>query len=74
MCLYYSGMHHSNNCTDMSHVTKLKQDLMSINLYPDVIEVIDIDSYNKVGSGWGGWGDPRDHTLCMSMIHHDVNT
>lgn len=69
-------MHHHANCSDMSHVNKYKHTLNSLDLYPEKLDVKVIRGLNQMFSaGNGGWGDTRDHTLCMHMaFNHYVNT
>ncbi|XP_025424797.1 alpha-1,6-mannosyl-glycoprotein 2-beta-N-acetylglucosaminyltransferase-like isoform X2 [Sipha flava] len=69
------GMHHANNCTDMSHIVKLKQNLNTLKLYPETVDVTLENTKQMPISGFGGWGDTRDHKLCMHMMnHYDVKT
>jgi len=68
-------MHFEENCTDMSHVTKLKENLKNLNLYPETMDVTIVHHNQEIGLGFGGWGDVRDHKLCMRMvIHQNVTT
>ncbi|VVC24488.1 Hypothetical protein CINCED_3A020739 [Cinara cedri] len=69
------GMHYHINCSDMSHVNKLKQTLKSLDLYPEELDVKIIHGLNQMFSaGNGGWGDTRDRKLCMHMVfNHYVN-
>lgn len=52
----------------MEHVTKLKKKLSSIKLYPQKIDVTEKKAEYWFSVGNGGWGDKRDHKLCMDMI------
>lgn len=59
----------------MSHVVKLKQNLNTLKLYPETVDVTLVNTIQMPTSGFGGWGDERDHKLCMHMvIHHDAKT
>ncbi|KAG5899452.1 hypothetical protein JTB14_015305 [Gonioctena quinquepunctata] len=66
------GVHHKkNNCKSTSVISKVQQVLKSAkrHLYPDYL----ISTYStmlkktKLRKGNGGWGDRRDHKLCIGM-------
>ncbi|ERL94761.1 hypothetical protein D910_12035 [Dendroctonus ponderosae] len=66
------GVHHKkDNCGSTAVISKVQQVLRSAKryLFPEYL----ISSYaailkkNKLRKGNGGWGDHRDHKLCMSM-------
>ena len=34
-----------------------------------LIDINDVPAENSYQEGNGGWGDPRDHKLCLSFVH-----
>lgn len=68
----FSGVHHKkDNCGSTAVISKVQQVLKSAkkHLYPDylILTYATILKKNKLRKGNGGWGDHRDHKLCMSM-------
>ncbi|XP_018566686.1 alpha-1,6-mannosyl-glycoprotein 2-beta-N-acetylglucosaminyltransferase isoform X2 [Anoplophora glabripennis] len=66
------GVHHKkNNCESTSVISKVQQVLKSAkrHLYPDnlILTYTTILKKTKLRKGNGGWGDRRDHKLCMGM-------
>lgn len=66
------GVHHKkDNCGSTAVISKVQQVLKSAkkHLYPDylILTYATILKKNKLRKGNGGWGDHRDHKLCMSM-------
>ncbi|XP_060516144.1 alpha-1,6-mannosyl-glycoprotein 2-beta-N-acetylglucosaminyltransferase isoform X2 [Cylas formicarius] len=66
------GVHHKkNNCASTSVISKVQQVLKSAkrHLYPDylILTYTTVLKKSKLRKGNGGWGDHRDHKLCMSM-------
>ncbi|XP_066158679.1 alpha-1,6-mannosyl-glycoprotein 2-beta-N-acetylglucosaminyltransferase isoform X2 [Euwallacea fornicatus] len=66
------GVHHKkDNCGSTAVISKVQQVLRSAkrHLYPDYLTLTyaTILKKNKLRKGNGGWGDHRDHKLCMSM-------
>ncbi|VVC24498.1 Hypothetical protein CINCED_3A011678 [Cinara cedri] len=67
------GVHHKKSCFDMALIAKVQKLLSSVYkyLYPDKLEVTYAPIKKKVlRKGNGGWGDVRDHELCMRMVNH----
>jgi alpha-1,6-mannosyl-glycoprotein beta-1,2-N-acetylglucosaminyltransferase len=70
----YSGVHHKkNNCESNQVISKVQQVLRvarkSRQLFPKTITlaVASVVKKAKLRKGNGGWGDQRDHQLCMNM-------
>ncbi|XP_030748348.1 alpha-1,6-mannosyl-glycoprotein 2-beta-N-acetylglucosaminyltransferase isoform X1 [Sitophilus oryzae] len=66
------GVHHKkNNCGSTAVISKVQQVLKSAkrHLYPDylILNLATVLKKTKLRKGNGGWGDYRDHKLCMSM-------
>ncbi|CAG9759284.1 unnamed protein product [Ceutorhynchus assimilis] len=66
------GVHHKkNNCGSAAVISKVQQVLKSAkkHLFPDylILTYATVLKKNKLRKGNGGWGDHRDHKLCMSM-------
>ncbi|KAJ8926888.1 hypothetical protein NQ314_020739 [Rhamnusium bicolor] len=66
------GVHHKKkNCESTSVISKVQQVLKSAkrHLYPDylILTYTTILKKTKLRKGNGGWGDRRDHKLCMGM-------
>ena len=64
--------HGDSNCTwnetvdrVKAHITTNKQYYFPVTLSINENNVLPY-SYE---SGYGGWGDPRDHALCLSFVH-----
>lgn len=68
-------MHHqtTGGCQDVSHVARLERNLMSLKLYPETVDVFSVPRFQTIGSGNGGWGDARDHELCMRVCARGQN-
>ena len=68
---FYSGMHHKKDCNAQETIQRYKQ-LIQDNLeymFPKKLEITNIEEGNAhTGMQNGGWGDPRDHTLCLSFV------
>ncbi|KAJ8983320.1 hypothetical protein NQ317_010859 [Molorchus minor] len=60
-----------NNCESTSVISKVQQVLKSAkrHLYPDylILTYTTILKKTKLHKGNGGWGDRRDHKLCMGI-------
>lgn len=60
------------NCNWNEAVVRVRAHISANKQYyfPAEIE-IDSDSIVPFGrlQGYGGWGDPRDHKLCLSFVH-----
>ncbi|CAH0561827.1 unnamed protein product [Brassicogethes aeneus] len=66
------GVHHKkNNCESTAVVSKVQQVLKTAkrHLFPDYLTLTytTLLKKTKLRKGNGGWGDHRDHKLCMSM-------
>nr|XP_023022270.1 alpha-1,6-mannosyl-glycoprotein 2-beta-N-acetylglucosaminyltransferase-like [Leptinotarsa decemlineata] len=66
------GVHHKkNNCKATSVISKVQQVLKSAkrHLYPDnlILTYSTVLKKTKLLKGNGGWGDRRDHKLCIGM-------
>lgn len=67
-----SGVHHKkNNCESTAVISKVQQVLNTAkrHLYPNYLTLTytTLLKKTKLRKGNGGWGDRRDHKLCMSM-------
>ena len=73
MYLLFSGIHHKKTECDSKEMTKKVKDILDnakSYLYPsNVVVTQKVVPYKqqKYFKANGGWGDPRDHTLCMNM-------
>ncbi|KAF2885693.1 hypothetical protein ILUMI_20466 [Ignelater luminosus] len=66
------GVHHKKtNCESTAVISKVQQVLKSAkkHLYPDYLTLTytTLLKKTKLRKGNGGWGDRRDHMLCMGM-------
>ncbi|KAF5278706.1 hypothetical protein FQA39_LY18366 [Lamprigera yunnana] len=66
------GVHHKkNNCESTAVISKVQRVLRSakIHLYPKYLTLTysSLVKKTKLRKGNGGWGDRRDHMLCMGM-------
>ncbi|CAH1103066.1 unnamed protein product [Psylliodes chrysocephalus] len=66
------GVHHKkNNCKSTSMISKVQQVLKTAkrHLYPDylILTYSTVLKKTKLRKGNGGWGDRRDHKLCIGM-------
>ncbi|KAJ3639533.1 hypothetical protein Zmor_002888 [Zophobas morio] len=66
------GVHHKkNNCESTAVISKVQQVLNTAkrHLYPSYLTLTytTLLKKTKLRKGNGGWGDRRDHKLCMSM-------
>lgn len=80
MCLFnflnpyfcFSGVHHKkNNCESSGVISKVQQVLKAAkrHLFPDklILTFSTTLKKTKLRKGNGGWGDKRDHKLCLGM-------
>lgn len=74
--LYFSGVHHKkNNCESNQVISKVQQVIhiatKAGQLYPKSITLTmpSVTKKTKLRKGNGGWGDKRDHLLCLNMTH-----
>ena len=74
--LHYSGTHQrihgSEGCNWNEAVVKVKAFISANQQYYFPTElVIDggLSATSPRKQGFGGWGDPRDHKLCLSFVH-----
>ncbi|XP_026816319.1 alpha-1,6-mannosyl-glycoprotein 2-beta-N-acetylglucosaminyltransferase isoform X1 [Rhopalosiphum maidis] len=66
------GVHHKKSCFDMALIAKVQKLLSSVYkyLFPEKLEVTYAPIKKKVlRKGNGGWGDVRDHELCLRMVN-----
>lgn len=68
----FSGVHHKkNNCESATVISKVQHVLKTAkrHLYPDRLSIsyTTLLKKTKLRKGNGGWGDRRDHMLCMGM-------
>ena len=71
--LCYSGIHHKGtNCEAIDKVSQIEA-LLSSNhhlLYPERLDLFDTQRLpSQVPKPNGGWGDIRDHNLCLSFLN-----
>ena len=66
----FSGLHHKKSCNSKDTLNKIKGILERNKdyLFSDQIEIYDRRSTVNVKAN-GGWGDSRDHELCMRYSH-----
>lgn len=69
-----SGVHHKkNNCESNQVISKVQQVInvatKAGQLYPRnlMLTVASVVKKQKIRKGNGGWGDRRDHLLCLNM-------
>ena len=72
-----SGVHHKGkNCDPkgrVSAINKLVTDSRNL-LYPDQLEIAGFPrTPNKMPKPNGGWGDLRDHELCIQFTKPDLH-
>ncbi|CAH0388414.1 unnamed protein product [Bemisia tabaci] len=64
------GVHHKSSCTSTIIISKVQKilQLASKHFYPKHLSVIFMTVKKKpLKKGNGGWGDIRDHELCLNM-------
>ncbi|OXU25938.1 hypothetical protein TSAR_003496 [Trichomalopsis sarcophagae] len=66
------GVHHKKtNCESTTVIAKVQNVLKSArsNLYPSqlTLMVASVSKKTKLRKGNGGWGDVRDHELCLNV-------
>lgn len=73
-CWNFSGVHHKKkNCESNQVISKVQQVLKiatkSKQLYPMslTLTVASVVKKSKLRKGNGGWGDKRDHNLCLNV-------
>lgn len=69
---YFSGVHHKkNNCESSGVISKVQQVLKAgkRHLFPEklILTFSTTLKKTKLRKGNGGWGDTRDHKLCLGM-------
>lgn len=72
MNLFSSGVHHKKtNCESTAVIAKVRNVLKSSrnHLYPTklTLTVAGVAKKTKLKKGNGGWGDIRDHELCLNI-------
>lgn len=75
-----SGVHHKKkNCESNQVISKVQQVLRiatkANQLYPKylTLTVASVMKKTKLRKGNGGWGDKRDHNLCMNVTWSSTN-
>ncbi|XP_018322841.1 alpha-1,6-mannosyl-glycoprotein 2-beta-N-acetylglucosaminyltransferase-like [Agrilus planipennis] len=67
------GVHKkTKNCENSFNVLKKFYREMVYNHNPEKISVTELVGLVRIPGGNGGWADPRDHELCMSMVNKDM--
>lgn len=73
---FISGVHHKkNNCESNQVISKVQQVIQIATkagqLFPKSITLTmpSVTKKTKLRKGNGGWGDKRDHLLCLNMTH-----
>lgn len=62
------GTHvHKEDCQESQIVSTIEELLKKSDLYPETIKLISGKVYKPTFTGNGGWGDKRDHELCINM-------
>nr|XP_018902859.1 PREDICTED: alpha-1,6-mannosyl-glycoprotein 2-beta-N-acetylglucosaminyltransferase-like isoform X1 [Bemisia tabaci] len=63
------GVHHTSDCTSTKAVSKVEEflRLASKNFYPKHLTIKKTKKWRPSSIGNGGWGDIRDHELCLNM-------
>lgn len=75
--VFFSGVHHKKSCFDMALIAKVQKLLSSVckYLFPEKLEVSYAPVKKKVlRKGNGGWGDIRDHELCLRIVNRHKGT
>lgn len=70
--IHFSGVHHKkNNCESTAVIAKVQNVLKSAkkHLFPSQLTLTNaaIAKKTKLRKGNGGWGDVRDHQLCLNI-------
>lgn len=72
MILLLSGVHHKNSCKSTTTLRRVQKLLATSTayLYPQdlYLTYTVTKKYLKKAKGNGGWGDIRDHNLCLKMV------
>lgn len=67
-----SGVHHKNNCESTRTLQRVLKLLAtsSVHLYPQKLLLTQTVTKKllKKPKGNGGWGDIRDHNLCLQIV------
>lgn len=69
------GVHHKNNCESTAVILQVQKILQKASsyFYPDSLSV-SFSAFKKkpLKKGNGGWGDVRDHELCMNITYYNM--
>lgn len=69
----FSGVHHKNSCKSTATLRRVQKllALSSVYFYPQnlILTRTVAKKTLKKPKGNGGWGDIRDHNLCLKMVH-----
>jgi len=74
----YSGTHHHKSCNEVeqARIARDKVNAQSSHFFPDTLH-LDSGLYpsapRKAIRNYGGWGDTRDHKLCLSFSQEDMS-
>ena len=77
LCIFFfcSGIHHKGKCNADELINQLDKVVASSTdyLFPDTLSKTPMTRslYRKMSKPNGGWGDVRDHTLCMAYGKSD---
>ena len=67
----YSGTHHHGSCNEVeqARVAQAKFNQEMTHLFPDSLQLLPgvASPGPKKLRNYGGWGDVRDHELCLSF-------
>lgn len=75
----FSGVHHRKVCNEKRDSEKAEVKLQAIksNMFPNSLR-LDLGVYppasRKKVKAYGGWGDIRDHSLCLSFVDNPFRT
>ena len=69
----HSGVHHTKVCNEIRDAEKVTDKIESIrsNLFPESLQLdggLFPPPSRKRLKPFGGWGDVRDHNLCLSFV------
>lgn len=69
-------MHVQNSNCDPSVLIPAIRSLLAVNSnqrYPETLVLSLYVSNDSAFDMYGGWGDPRDHKLCLSFVRNTTN-
>ena len=70
----HSGVHHKKSCNEAAEAAVVRERLRAQkqNLFPETLHLdsgINPAAPRKAIKNFGGWGDIRDHELCLSFVN-----